>query len=84
MIRIWLLIAICSLLLGCSGYMKGAKISEGERLYRSRCSACHMLISRDALSGEGWELAVKRYGAKLKDEEKKKILDYLKGEGEWE
>lgn len=62
---------------GCLGYIKGTQMSEGERLYRSRCSACHMLIKRSALSKEGWEIAVKRYGAKLKEREKELIIEYL-------
>jgi hypothetical protein len=72
-----LFLTIIPLLAGCSGYIRGTELSEGERLYRSRCSACHMLIEKDALSRDGWELAVKRYGEKLKEEEKKKILEYL-------
>lgn len=65
------------LLASCTGYIKGDQMAEGERLYRSRCSACHMLIEKSALSREGWEIAVKRYGAKLKEDERNQIIEYL-------
>jgi len=71
------ILAIYTLLAGCSGYIRGTELSEGEKLYRSRCSACHMLIEKNALSKDGWELAVKRYGSKLSEEQKRKIVEYL-------
>lgn len=74
---ILLILTITPLLAGCSEYIRGTDMSEGERLYRSRCSACHMLIKKDALSKDGWELAVKRYGGKLSEEDKRKIIEYL-------
>lgn len=74
---IFYIMTLTPLLLRCTGYIRDTELSEGEKLYRSRCSACHMLIEKNELSKDGWELAVKRYGDKLKEEDKRKILEYL-------
>jgi len=76
---IFVLFAISTLLVGCSEYIRRNEMSGGEILYRSRCSACHMLIKREALSKDGWRIAVERYGKNLKEEEKEAILEYLAG-----
>ncbi len=73
------ILTINTLLPGCSKYIRGTGLSEGEKLYRSRCSACHILIDKDALSRDGWELALRRYGGKLTEDEKRKIIKYLTG-----
>lgn len=52
-------------------------LSQGERLYRSRCSACHMLIPPREYSQEGWRYAVDRYGKHLTASEKEEVLEYL-------
>ncbi|HEY4717041.1 MAG TPA: cytochrome c [bacterium] len=74
----YLLIVLGPLCLACSSLIKSTdKISDGERLYRSKCSACHMLIERERLSKEGWKAAVEKYGAKLTEEDRSKILQHL-------
>ncbi len=53
---------------------------EGDKLYRSKCASCHRLLPPKDHPLEKWQKYVEKYGKKLKEDEKKKILQYLEGE----
>lgn len=57
-------------------------LKESERLYRSKCASCHRLLPPKKYSDEKWEEYVIKYGKKLKEEEREKILEYLKANNE--
>lgn len=59
-------------------------LTEGERLYRSKCASCHRLLPPKKYSDEKWEEYVIKYGKKIKEEERQKILEYLKGSNDEE
>ncbi len=79
--RYWLLMgSIC--LLGCAAsntYRAGEVMSEGERLYRANCRACHSLRDPASHTDAEWPGLVRRYGGKisLTPETEQKILNYL-------
>ena len=57
----------------------GKELSEGDRLYRAKCTSCHRLLKPKDYPDEKWQEAVKKFGKKLTDEERKKILEHLQG-----
>ena len=77
-ISIILTVVLGLILLGCSG-IERKEMSEGERLFRANCRACHVLPNANDFSGEEWVILVKRYADPLNipPEKQKKILDYL-------
>ena len=58
---------------------RSAPMSEGERLYRSNCRACHTLRNPTSYTDEQWPPLVQRYGGRihLTPESQQKIVDYL-------
>lgn len=58
-----------------------AEMSEGERLYRSKCSSCHSTIEPERFGKEQWREHIDRFGKKMTAEEKDTVLEYLTGEG---
>ena len=58
------------------------KVHEGKALVASRCIGCHDIsrVTNAAYDREGWEKTVERMvlsGAKLNDEQKALVIDYL-------
>jgi len=52
-------------------------MSDGEILYRGKCSSCHNLIEPSRFDNEKWHLYVKRYGRKMTIQERQFLLNYL-------
>lgn len=52
---------------------------KGEKLFKSRCRACHAPVNPKKFSDDQWVDLVARYGeqAKLSAEEQKVLLEYL-------
>lgn len=59
---------------------KSSRFKEGDRLYRSKCTSCHRLLPPEDYPMEQWQEYVEKYGKKIKEEEKNKILEYLENE----
>ncbi|MBN2405062.1 MAG: hypothetical protein JXE06_05725 [Coriobacteriia bacterium] len=60
----------------------GAQILDGEMLVAERCTGCHSLDPVDdaSLDAVGWEAEVERMiekGARLDDDEKAAVIEYL-------
>lgn len=53
------------------------KMSDGEILYRAKCSSCHNIIAPSRYNKEKWYLHVDKYGQKMTAEEKRTLLQYL-------
>ena len=70
-----LLAGIC----GCVSMVK--QMSAGERLYRSKCSSCHNVISPGGHDEEQWRFYIDKYGQNMTDGEKQTVLDYLASPG---
>jgi hypothetical protein len=53
--------------------------SKGEALYSDKCGGCHRLYSKSELTSEKWRSEVEEMSkkAKLSDEEKRMIIEYL-------
>ncbi len=53
------------------------QMSDGEKLYRSKCSSCHNIIEPGRHNNETWKKYVDEYGEKMTIEEKQLVLQYL-------
>ncbi|MHC4518539.1 MAG: c-type cytochrome [Planctomycetota bacterium] len=53
------------------------EISDGERLYRAKCSSCHRLIGPEEHDASVWHHYVDEHGPGLTSAEKDSILDFL-------
>ena len=80
----WLALTAAILLIvgGCAGKRlppPGQPMSEGERLYRANCRACHTLRNPASYTDEQWPPLVHRYAGRinLPPETQQKIVDYL-------
>ena len=62
---------------GCA--MMAKPMSDGQVLYRSKCSSCHNIIAPSRYDKEDWQLYLDKYGQKMTDEEKRAVLEYLVG-----
>jgi len=60
---------------GCRSMM--VEMSEGEKLYRSKCSSCHNIIEPNRHDEETWHKYVEEYGRKMTVDEKRLVLQYL-------
>lgn len=56
------------------------EMSEGELLYRSKCSVCHIPLKPESRPCGVWEKYVERYAPTLSPEEREKMLRYLTDE----
>jgi cytochrome c5 len=63
------------LVYGCQNM--AVQMSDGEKLYRAKCSSCHRVIAPGDHEEEEWRLYVEKYGKKMTDEEKRIVLGYL-------
>ena len=73
----FIFIFVFAMIVGCQ-YM-GVEMSDGERLYRSKCSSCHNIIAASEYDKLTWEKYIDKYDKKLKREEKELMLEYLAG-----
>ncbi len=69
--------AVCLLIFvyGCA--MMAKPMSDGEVLYRAKCSSCHNIIAPSSYGKEDWQLYLDKYGEKMTNQEKRAILEYL-------
>jgi mono/diheme cytochrome c family protein len=78
--RALLAVALSLASLACAGSpaQQGGQ-ARGERLYRSKCAACHRAYPPASRDGAGWAEAVSRMAprAKLSDAERATVLEYL-------
>lgn len=72
------------LFISCSGSGNDTKnqltrFPEGRELYLSKCTSCHKAYEREMFTAEKWKSAIDEMTvkAKLNDEEKTLILNYL-------
>lgn len=73
------------LLIGCNSNLariesEPTNYPEGKLIFLSKCGGCHGFYERDHLSASGWDsiLVPMQQKAKLTDEQKFKVLQYLK------
>ncbi|KUO63494.1 hypothetical protein APF79_06900 [bacterium BRH_c32] len=57
--------------------------SKGEELYSNKCSGCHRLHSKTEFTSEKWKSEIEEMGkkAKLSDDEKRMLIEYLTKDG---
>ena len=70
-------IGLFILIHGCR--IMAVQMSDGEKLYRAKCSSCHNIIEPDRHDRQTWDKYVDEYGRKMTIEEKQLVLDYLAG-----
>ena len=86
--KLIILISIISLIIGCSPMLyvpkcadaeQQTKLMEGRRLYVKNCNGCHNLYLPDQFPETMWKKNMEEMQpkAKITDEEKKLILDFL-------
>ncbi|GAC1547054.1 MAG: hypothetical protein NVS2B9_14110 [Myxococcales bacterium] len=72
--------------LGCGGGRPRGPVSDGERVYRSKCAACHRLYEPGERTRDQWESALAKMErlkkVRLTPEEEDLILGYLAGRPE--
>ncbi len=72
-------LALTAFLLGCIATKQvDAQAQDPDVLYRSKCIACHKVYSPQKYTYQKLQTYVTRYGKGLSDEERRRILDYLK------
>jgi len=73
----WLLgaIGLFALVYGCQNM--APEMSEGQILYRAKCSSCHNIIEPSRHDKETWDIYVDKYAQKITAEEKRSLLQYL-------
>jgi mono/diheme cytochrome c family protein len=67
--------------LGCAGAPpQQAGADGGERLYRSKCAGCHRAYPPASRGADAWSEVLSRMApkAKLSDEERARVLEYLR------
>ena len=67
--------SLIMLVYGCQNM--AVQMSNGEKLYRAKCSSCHRVIEPVEHGEEEWRQYVDKYGKKMTDEEKRIVLGYL-------
>ncbi len=74
---LWLVgaVGLFALVYGCQNML--AEMSEGQALYRAKCSSCHNIIEPSRHDKETWDIYVSKYGQKMTREEKRAVLQYL-------
>jgi len=67
-------------LIGCVATTKQlyAEARDPDLLYRAKCTACHRLYPPQNYTYQEFQTYVTRYGKGLNDEERQRLLDYLK------
>ena len=70
-------VGLFMLVYGC--HNMATEMSDGEILYRAKCSSCHNIIAPSRYDKEKWHLYIDKYGQKMTDGEKELLLEYLTG-----
>lgn len=67
-------------LIGCVATTKqvNAQAQDTDLLYRAKCTACHRLYPAQNYTYQKFQIYVARYGRGLSDEERQRLLEYLK------
>ncbi|MEW6456124.1 MAG: hypothetical protein AB1410_05335 [Acidobacteriota bacterium] len=73
-----LFLILMILLFSCASVVPKTRMSEGEKLYRSKCTVCHNLVPPSKFSFEKWNEYIEKYGKELNQLEKEFIINYLK------
>jgi mono/diheme cytochrome c family protein len=72
------------LAVACAGGQSRAPMSDGEKLYRAKCTACHRVYRPEEQTAEQWGKTVDKMEAlkkvTLSREERAQILQYLSGD----
>lgn len=55
-----------------------AAAQDGDSLYRAKCAACHKVYPPQKYTYQKFETYVARYGKALSEEERQRLLGYLK------
>jgi hypothetical protein len=78
---LWSFVAVGLLILmhGCDNM--SAEVSNGETLYRAKCSSCHNIIIPTHHNKEKWHRYIDKYGQEMTTEEKQVVLQYLANSG---
>lgn len=77
---IGMICALVALAAGCSRMgLQGRQMTEGERLFRANCRACHVLPKPEAFSDEAWPEFVSSHagGSSIPEHTKALISQYL-------
>jgi len=74
------MIFISCLIFSCMDTVKQADAAAKNQdlLYRAKCAACHKVYPPQKYTYQKFQIYVTRYGKALSDEERRKLLDYLK------
>lgn len=74
------ILALALYLSGCMAVpgQADAEARESDSLYRVKCTACHRLYPARKYTYQKFQIYVARYGKGLSDEERRRLLDYLK------
>lgn len=74
------ILASVMFLFGCTAATKqiNAEARDTDLLYRAKCTACHRLYPPQNYAYQKWDAYVTRYGKGLSDEERQRLLEYLK------
>ncbi|MFQ6034507.1 MAG: c-type cytochrome [Sedimentisphaerales bacterium] len=75
LLRLFVAVGLFMLVYGCHNMAK--EMSDGQKLYRAKCSSCHNIIAPECYDREKWHLYVDKYGQKMTTEEKQVVLQYL-------
>jgi hypothetical protein len=54
------------------------QLSEGEKLYRAKCTSCHRLLPIEDYPLEKFQEYIGKYGKEMTDEEKEILLETIK------
>ena len=72
LLLVFVAIGLFMLINGCRSMMM--EMSDGEKLYRSKCSSCHNIIEPNLHDKETWQKYVEEYGKKMTIDEKRLVL----------
>ncbi len=75
-----LLVVLFMLIGGVYGCQSMAvKMTDAQQLYSAKCSSCHNLIAPHEYDKAAWQAYIDKYGDKMTDHSKLKLLEYLGG-----
>lgn len=78
------LFALLALVAACGGGRPRAPMTDGERMYLAKCTACHSAYEPASRTPQGWADAIDEMEAKkkvhLQPDERALILTYLAGD----
>ncbi len=80
-VRLRVSVLACVMLFFCRMYAAKeayAQAQDPDLLYRAKCTSCHRLYPPQKHTYQKFQAYVIRYGKGLSDEERRRILEYLK------